>query len=63
MHDTNLDGAIWGELTVAASMPEISGSLTPDRSGIVTGTLTVPENIIPSNYGLITWDGSVLTVS
>lgn len=63
MHDTSLDGAIWGELTVAASRPEISGNLTPDRSGIVTGILTVPENIIPSNYGLITWDGSVLTVS
>lgn len=63
MHDTNLDGVIRGELTAAASQPVIKGSLTPDGSGIVSGTLTVPENIIPSNYGLITWDGSVLTVS
>lgn len=63
MNDTNLDGMIQGELSVSASCPEIRGSLAPDSSGIVAGTLSVPEKIIPSNYGLITWNGSVLTVS
>lgn len=39
----------------------LSGYTAHDASGaIITGTY-VPE--IPSNYGLVTWDGSVLTVS
>lgn len=43
--------------------------VTPTQSEQVLATagLVVPENIIinpiPSNYGLITWNGSTLTVS
>lgn len=29
----------------------------------ITGRLSLPEKYIPRNYGLITWDGSVMTVS
>lgn len=56
---------------VAGDVPRYDGpyTVTPsaeaqtlDTSGMVmTGNLTV--NPIPSNYGLITWDGSTLTVS
>lgn len=39
----------------------------PEAQTLNTGGLMVPENItiepIPNNYGLITWDGSTLTVS
>ena len=43
--------------------------IIPSQHEVVLNTANklVPENIvikpIPSNYGLITWDGSVLTVS
>lgn len=40
---------------------------SPDMQVLATSGLVVPENIIikpiPSNYGLITWDGNTLTVS
>lgn len=51
------------DLTADTVTPEtlLSGYTAHDRSGaIITGTY---EAGIPSNYGLITWDGSVLTVS
>ena len=52
-------------------LPAYTGpvEITPGREAITLATenKTVLENIkvnpIPSNYGLITWDGSVLTVS
>ena len=39
--------------------------LTAQLSGTAgfSAALSVPDTIIPSNYGLITWDGAVLTVS
>lgn len=51
------------DLTADTVTPEtlLSGYTAHDKSGsIITGTY---EASIPSNYGLITWDGSVLTVS
>lgn len=53
-----MDGRIVGELSV---VNEISGNLSvmPTLNGIIT----VPDRIIPSNYGLITWNGAYLTVS
>lgn len=51
------------DLTADTVTPEtlLSGYTAHDKSGsIITGTY---EAGIPSNYGLITWDGSVLTVS
>ena len=52
-------------------LPDYTGpvEVTPGSETIMLATVnkTVLENIkvnpIPSNYGLITWDGSVLTVS
>lgn len=51
--------------------PDYTGptSVTPsaDQQVLQTEGLMLPENIIinpiPSNYGLITWNGSTLTVS
>ena len=40
---------------------EEAQTFTPDQG--VDGFSKVEVNAIPSNYGLITWDGSVLTVS
>lgn len=43
----------------------LSGTIIPES--IIQGTVVIPETVevpvIPSNYGLITWNGSVLTVS
>lgn len=47
-----------GELTVTPS----SEAQTLETLGkVLPGNVTI--NPVPSNYGLITWDGSVLTVS
>lgn len=51
--------------------PEYRGPTTitpsPEHQTLETAELMVAENItiepIPSNYGLITWDGSIITVS
>ena len=39
----------------------LSGVVTTDYVSIV-GEVTIPTDI-PSNYGLITWNGTILTVS
>lgn len=50
---------------------QYTGPLTitpgPQEQRLVTAELVVPEDIIiepiPSNYGLISWDGAIITVS
>lgn len=60
----NIDGAlgdmqsIIGALAAGASL---GGSLS--SGGALNGELSLPGAYIPSNYGLITWNGSYLTVS
>ena len=63
--------AITGDLTIGEHVPVYTGNYTIIPS-LETQTLEVlgkqcAQNItiepIPSNYGLITWSGSVLTVS
>ena len=64
-------GGLTGGLTIAGSIPSYAGAtvITPGAEAQVLecGGLLMPENItvqpIPSNYGLITWDGATLTVS
>ena len=66
-------GEITGVITVggAHDWPEYSGSyeITPgeETQTLATAETVVTDNIIikpiPANYGLITWDGSVITVS
>jgi len=60
-----------GEVTVIGTVPQYTGSyvFTPTQSTqtieienkMATADITI--NPIPSNYGLITWDGATLTVS
>ena len=47
-----------GETTVT---PSAETQTLPTEGFMLTGNVTI--NPIPSNYGLITWDGSRLTVS
>lgn len=66
-------GTVSGQLTVPEYVlpPSYTGSYTVTPSAetqtletaelYMTGNITI--NPIPSNYGLITWNGSVLTVS
>lgn len=66
-------GTIGGQLTVPEYVlpPSYTGSYTVTPSAetqtletnelYMTGNITI--NPIPSNYGLITWDGSIITVS
>ena len=67
-------GALVGTVTVAQGVryPEYDGpteytplrgttQIAPTAGHVVTSDITI--NPIPSNYGLITWDGSKLTVS
>ena len=66
-------GTIGGQLTVPEYVlpPSYTGSYTVTPSAetqtletnelYMTGNITI--NPIPSNYGLITWDGSTITVS
>ena len=63
------DGNIEAQLTVEnaevvgvlSEAESLSGALSAINA--ITGIITVPTAFIPSNYGLITWNGSVLTVS
>lgn len=56
---------------VTSDMPEYAGpyEVTPSRETqtLATAQMAMTANVvvnpIPSNYGLITWDGGVLTVS
>ena len=67
------DKTITGELTIPAAMlpPSYEGEyeVTPasETQTLATDSLYMRGNItinpIPSNYGLITWNGSTLTVS
>lgn len=65
------DQAIKGGLSIAGSIPAYAGALliTPgaEEQTIECSGLLMPENIIvnpiPQNYGLITWNGTTLTVS
>lgn len=60
-----------GDIEINSMLPEYEGALevTPseERQVLPTAAKSVYEDIvieaIPNNYGLITWDGSVLTVS
>lgn len=64
---------IKGDITIPAKIlpEEYHGSYDitpgPEAQILETGEHWLPDNIIiepiPSNYGLITWDGSALTVS
>lgn len=64
-------GALSGSVGLASSYPTYAGAteFTPSRDTqtvSVGGKLTMQDitiNPIPSNYGLITWNGSTLTVS
>lgn len=66
-------GSIDGSLTVPqyvyppAYTGEIEITPSPDEQVLETNTKYLTSNItvkpIPQNYGLITWDGSTLTVS
>ena len=47
-----------GEYTVTPSREKI---VLPTNSKSLEGDITI--NPIPSNYGLVTWDGNTLTVS
>lgn len=70
--DTHEDIALGMDTSVTASIvPRYDGqySVTPAREAqsLATSGKLMTEDItvgaIPSNYGLITWDGSTLTVS
>ena len=69
--DNLLDGEVGVITTIREGYPEYTGEtvITPNLETQVlrTAQKTVLENItinpIPSNYGLITWNGSTLTVS
>lgn len=77
--DANIDGSLSGASTLSGTVQIYNGTAPPDYEGAyeVTPTLetqTLPTenrrlvqdvivNPIPEYYGLITWDGSVLTVS
>lgn len=66
-----LDGEIGVVTNIREALPAYDGptEITPtqETQTLATAEKTVLENIvinpIPSNYGLITWNGSVLTVS
>lgn len=69
--DPTLDFAVDGFAVVYQALPEYEGPMTVTPSAeeqvLDTDTKSVYGNIvigpIPQNYGLITWNGSVLTVS
>lgn len=60
-----------GFAVVAQTLPEYTGAVevtpSPETQVLETEGKSVYSNItvnpIPSNYGLVTWNGSVLTVS
>lgn len=54
----NIDPGLKGKLSATGS---IKGKVA--AAPVLKGKLSIPERYIPSNYGLITWDGSVMTVS
>lgn len=69
--DLVLDGTPQNVIAIRGGYPIYAGptTVTPDGADhvletagkVVTNNITVEK--IPNNYGLITWDGSVLTVS
>lgn len=69
--DVQLDGEFGVVIGGGAGLPVYTGAttVTPTQQTQILETAehSVLENItinpIPENYGLITWDGSVLTVS
>lgn len=69
--DTGSFSADFGEIEVIHDMDYYEGSYEATPSSeeqiFVTGNKTMLQNFvvkpIPSNYGLITWNGSYLTVS
>lgn len=64
-------GTIDGAISMPSIIPEYGGeyTITPSdiEQEIPVGGLVAKQNFIvnpiPQNYGLITWDGSTLTVS
>lgn len=64
-------GADFGQVIAIADVPVYDGPYEATPSNVAqiipTAQLLMTENFtvnpIPSNYGLITWNGSVLTVS
>lgn len=54
----NVDREYTGSYTVT---PSTESQILPTANRIMTENIIV--NPIPNNYGLITWDGTVLTVS
>lgn len=63
--------ALAGSVTMASGVPDYTGAYEITPSGVAQTLATagrrmasdVTINPIPSNYGLVTWDGSTLTVS
>lgn len=63
--------ALSGSVTMASGVPDYVGPYEVTPSGVAQTLATagrrmasdVTVNPIPSNYGLVTWDGSTLTVS
>lgn len=66
---TNLKGELVVPLGSRGYPYEGEYTVTPAREAIVLETLgkemerNITVNPIPQNYGLITWDGSIITVS
>lgn len=77
--EANLTGHVSGESAISGVVQVYNGTAPPDYEGAYEVTPTeytqtletadkrlvrdVTINPIPNNYGLITWDGSTLTVS
>lgn len=60
--DCNIDGILPGDYSGDYSVTPSSEPQTLPTAGR-TLTFDVVVEAVPSNYGLVTWDGSTLTVS